>query len=120
VLQWASAEACSTITTPETALTFPYALLIFRQWACALLIFSLPTMQPDTDGPEVAGIKLFFAYFALLSYLIPLSLVVSLELVKVCIIYIYIYMHALRIILQVMDESRHRFFRHGSWSGTMK
>jgi hypothetical protein len=31
----------------------------------------------------VAGVKLFFAYFALLSYLIPLSLVVSLELVKV-------------------------------------
>lgn len=42
-----------------------------------------PYLTADPDGPWVAGVKLFFAYFALLSYLIPLSLVVSLELVKV-------------------------------------
>lgn len=40
-------------------------------------------VQADPDGPIVAGVKTFFAYFALLSYLIPISLVVSLELVKV-------------------------------------
>jgi hypothetical protein len=48
--------------------------------------------QADPDGPWVAGVKLFFAYFALLSYLIPLSLVVSLELVKVPHFYFFLYM----------------------------
>lgn len=35
------------------------------------------------DSPGVVGLKLFFSYFAILSYLIPLSLVVTLEVVKV-------------------------------------
>lgn len=42
-----------------------------------------PYLTADSAGPAVVGIKLFFAYFALLSFLIPLSLVVSLEMVKV-------------------------------------
>jgi len=36
-----------------------------------------------SDSAGVVGIKLFFSYFAILSYLIPLSLVVTLEVVKV-------------------------------------
>ncbi|KAL6070245.1 Phospholipid-transporting ATPase [Balamuthia mandrillaris] len=40
-------------------------------------------LMEDPDGPSMVALKTFFSYFALLSYLIPLSLVVSLEIVKV-------------------------------------
>eukprot|EP01087_Luapelamoeba_hula_P011161 TRINITY_DN3003_c0_g1_i1.p1 TRINITY_DN3003_c0_g1~~TRINITY_DN3003_c0_g1_i1.p1 ORF type:complete len:1289 (-),score=252.87 TRINITY_DN3003_c0_g1_i1:164-4030(-) len=50
------------------------------EWKVAGSSWYLPT---DTGGPWLMGLKMFFSYFALLSYLIPLSLVVSLEMVKV-------------------------------------
>jgi len=36
----------------------------------------------DTSGQVLGGVKIFFSYFALFSYLIPLSLVVTLEMVR--------------------------------------
>jgi hypothetical protein len=46
-------------------------------------VLTLDNLQEDSSGPYIVALKRFTSYFALLSFLIPLSLVVSLEVAKV-------------------------------------
>eukprot|EP01088_Endostelium_zonatum_P010647 TRINITY_DN2416_c1_g1_i1.p1 TRINITY_DN2416_c1_g1~~TRINITY_DN2416_c1_g1_i1.p1 ORF type:complete len:1272 (-),score=336.31 TRINITY_DN2416_c1_g1_i1:51-3866(-) len=73
---------------------FVYALFSFNVGLCTICailaaVFNTEYSQKndyiggDKTGSILMGVKVWFSYFALLSYLIPLSLVVSLEMVKV-------------------------------------